>query len=373
MGYRVAVLQNRERGEIPADITVWSDDYPGWPGSVNRLARDVVPRGAPVVVTGGDDMLPDPERPAERLLAEFRERFPDGLGVMQPHGDGFMNAAMYCGSPWLGRGWIERAYGGSGPMPSGYRHNWADNELYWVSRCLGVLWSRGDVSQRHEHFTRTGEPKPQWWATEVERRDRADVQLYIARSWQRFPGHGLTAGPDGSAPVFDEAEYDGNYRNFAEVYWSTRYGAQLSGGAERLGAALESCGRRGLEPVGIYGSGSHTRAAWAALAEPAAEVVCLIDDNAAAQGRRLFGYPIVSAARAVEMGVRAVVLSSNAMEDALWEASAPLRRAGVEVVRLYGAGGPARGAEAPRDGAASGRPLIVTQPRAAEAARGSWS
>src|SRR5262245_31422690 len=87
MGYKIAVLQNRERGEIPADITVWYDYYPGWPGSINILARDIVPRSAPIIVSGGDDMLPDPNHTAEQIARQFLERFPDTFGVMQPHGD----------------------------------------------------------------------------------------------------------------------------------------------------------------------------------------------------------------------------------------------------------------------------------------------
>ena len=42
-GYRIAILQNEERGDIPADITRWSDRYPGWAESINILCRDIVP------------------------------------------------------------------------------------------------------------------------------------------------------------------------------------------------------------------------------------------------------------------------------------------------------------------------------------------
>jgi hypothetical protein len=96
-GYRVAVLQNGRREDVPADLCVWSERYPGWAASVNALRRRPELAGADIVVTGGDDMLPDPDRDADALAAEFFARFPDGFGVMQPVGDPFMHAHEYCG------------------------------------------------------------------------------------------------------------------------------------------------------------------------------------------------------------------------------------------------------------------------------------
>src|SRR5262249_54265870 len=83
MGYKIAVLQNQARADIPADLVVWSDTYPGWAESINILARQVVPRDCPVIVSGGDDMLPDPSQRAGELARQFLGRFPDTLGVMQ--------------------------------------------------------------------------------------------------------------------------------------------------------------------------------------------------------------------------------------------------------------------------------------------------
>lgn len=332
-GYKVAVLQNWERGEIPADIAVWSDTYPGWAGSINVLCRDVVPKDAAIVVSGGDDMLPEPGKTAGELAEEFCERFPDGFGVMQPHGDEFMAARRYCGSPWLGRRWIQTMYGGTGPMHGGYRHNWADHELFWVAKGLGALWERPDLSHHHEHFTRAGAEKPAYWRAAVEARDLEDCRLYIDRSWSRFPGH----EPVGVDRKFDPSVLAQGALHLAEIRMAQAVyvDAGAASWARAMSAALEACASRGLGPVAVYGAGSHTRSIPQALMEPPVEIACIIDDNASRQGSKMWGYPIVSAERAAAMGVRAVVLSARGHESSMWDNCGAFWRARIEVVRLY--------------------------------------
>lgn len=349
-GYRVAVLQNHARADIPADLCVWSDHYPGWAASINLLCRDIVPHDAPIVVSGGDDMLPDPDRAAHEIAREFLARFPAGFGVMQPTGDQLLGAGTFCGSPWLGRGWIRAAYQGRGPLHPAYRHNWADNELHWVARCAGALWARPDLTQRHEHFSRTGAPKPDYWAREVEARDRHDVQLFLARAWQGFPG----AQPLGRPPL-DLAPFHAEYPHTAERYWSARYGAALVAEepTARLAAALRQCAAAGLRRVAIFGAGSHTRAAAAALADSPVAIACFIDDNPALRADAtpaaggvtgsgtgggtgwLWGWPILSVREAAALRPDAVILSSATQEDALARAAAPLHHAGATIIRLY--------------------------------------
>ncbi len=303
-GYRVAVLQNRVRADIPADAVVWSDTYPGWAGSVNELCARVVPRSADIVVTGGDDMLPEPSLSAEQIAESFFERFPDGFGVMQPVGDTFMNTHEYCGSPWLGRAWVDRAYGGAGPMPPGYAHNWADHELRWVAEAMGVLWQRVDLAQEHAHFSRAGAEPPEYWKAAVSGHDRADVEHFLSRLWAGFPGH--EAGARRVEPDWWRERYDG----VAFRHWASRYGARwLSHDAEeRLRTALEWCGNRGYERVGIFGGGTATRDSGGALREPPVEICCVIDEHPSMRGGRLWGYPIVNLAEAGGMGCQAVIV-----------------------------------------------------------------
>jgi hypothetical protein len=338
MGYRIAVLQNYEKGDIPADIVVWKDDYPGWAESINILAREVVPRSAGIIVSGGDDMLPDARTPAHSIARQFNERFPDGFGVMQPQGDTYMEAAHYCGSPWFGRAWIDRMYGGKGPMFGGYRHNWADLELFWLAKGMGVLWQRDDLAQHHEHFWRTGEGKPEYWSKNVETRDRADVQLYLARSWLNFPGHEpLPAGKGKKSPVFDPTGMQADTKRLAERHWMNMYAGQSLADAwtSRMVAGLKRAADQGLKRVAIYGAGTHTRGVGNALVAPPVEVVAIIDDNPDLRGKRLWNFPIVSPSDAISLDIDGVILSSNSMEDRLWESSATLRERGVPVIRLY--------------------------------------
>lgn len=337
MGYRIAVLQNWKKGDIPADIVVWRDQYPGWPGSINELCRSVVPKDAAIVVSGGDDMLPDPRHPAPQLAMQFLERFPDTFGVMQPQGDGFMEAAHYCGSPWLGRAWIDRMYGGTGPMPSMYRHNWSDVELFWVAKGMGCLWQRPDLSQYHDHFYRRRTERPDYWEQNVHSADRDDVQMFLARRWLNFPGH----EPKGPAPKFDPSVLRHDVKRLAERHWVNLYASDLldSSWSDRMRSALDRCAMQGRTRVALYGAGTHTRALGSVLREPPVQIVCIIDDDPGTHGQKLWNFPIVSREDALRMHVDAVVLSSNSLEDKLWENAARFRANSIPVIRLYEDGG----------------------------------
>lgn len=332
-GYKTAVLQNLEKANIPSDLTVWFDCYPGWPESVNILCRDVVPKSCDLIVTGGDDMLPDPDHTAGELAAQFLGRFPDTFGVMQPHGDEFMCATRYCGSPFIGRGWFENMYAGRGPMYHRYHHNFADNELYWLAKGLGALWERPDLSHFHDHFTRDGRPQPVYWNS-VKERDLRDCLLYYARVYEDFPGHQPSSTPATRGRAYDTSMPRTEMLALAEqrlfhVACDNPY-------ATRLSEALAVCEYAGQSIVAIYGCGLHTQVGVAALREPPVTIACLIDDNPANHHRTMWGIPIVSRQTAMKMGVQAVVLSGNSVEDRLWENSAIFRERGIAVHRLYG-------------------------------------
>lgn len=334
-GYKIAVLQNVERGEIPADISVWSDHYPGWSASINKLCKEIVPSDAAIVVSGGCDMLPDPNFTAQELADQFFTKFPDGFGVMQPHGDEFANARHYCGSPFLGRRWIDTMYQGNGPMCGMYRHNWGDVELYWVAKCMGALWERPDLTHFHEHFRRDNEQgaKPRWWVENVEKNDRRDVELFISRSWTRFPGH----EPINIQRTLDPEPLARDTVRLAEKHHQACYGGGGRPWYEReMTSALERCRDNGWTRVALYGAGSHTRRLGDMMMQPCVNIECIIDDNPKAHGHKLWGYSIVSAKEALRRGVQAVVLSSDAHEDRLWDSTAAMRAVGVKVLRVHG-------------------------------------
>lgn len=150
-GYRTAMVLPPDLEPAGADLTVHVA-YPGYFAAVNLLSRLVVARGADIVVTGGDDLDPDPWLRAQEIGEQFLARFPDTFGIMQPVGGELPHAEATCSSPWMGRAWIERAYRGTGPFWPEYTQFFGDVELLHVARRLGVLWQRHDVVQQHHHY-----------------------------------------------------------------------------------------------------------------------------------------------------------------------------------------------------------------------------
>ncbi len=188
-GYKVAAL--RQGDLIDCELLIPTGEYRGWANSVNILAKAVVEMDptAEWIVTGGDDYEPDLSRHPEDIAgecywyfggpprqitidmcaAESRYSYRATFGVMQPTGDRWgdsiatrrqygENRGAYldriAGSPWMGREWVKRAYGGKGPMHAGYRHMYADEELKEVAEKLGVYWPRRDIIQMHRHWGR---------------------------------------------------------------------------------------------------------------------------------------------------------------------------------------------------------------------------
>lgn len=192
-GYEVAVWIEPAMVAPAADLVVQATTYPGYWCATNHLARRAYAAGADVVVCIGDDMDPDPAKTAAELGAEFLAHFPGGLGVMQPTGDKMDGVDRICGSPWFGRGWLERAYLGSGPLWPEYGHYFGDEELQAIAKRHGLLWQRPDVCQYHHHWLRSrGTEKPQpyqranntrWWAQ--------DKAIFTRRKAAGFPCSGL--------------------------------------------------------------------------------------------------------------------------------------------------------------------------------------
>lgn len=334
MGYRTAVLADArtssEQEDFAADRVVRVDQYHGWPQSVNLLCREVVPKSCRVIVTGGDDVLPDRSVPATAIAQQFLDRFPDSFGVMQPRGDAFMSAHRYCGSPFLGRAWCETMYGGRGPIHPGYKHNYADNELHWLSRGMGALWDRPDLTHTHEHFSRSGDAAPSHWRGVVAS-DLQDCLLYYARAQSGFPGH---------EPIADRAP-DRPFRPPPEprdmlVLAEQRliHTALNNPCAQAVAAALQQAAAAGHDPVGIFGYGLFAQSAANALREPPVRIACFIDDDPQRQGRTAWNIPVVSRAEAAAMGIRGVVLAARSVHAQLWAASSTFRDAGIAVYGL---------------------------------------
>lgn len=109
-------------------------------------------------------------------------------------------------------------------------------------------------------------------------------------------------------------------------------GSVPADGAQRLRAALEALrGRR----VIIHGAGQHTVQLGAVLAESAAEIVAIADDDRARHGSRLWGWPVVDPAAAGRLGATDVVISSWMHEAAIWSRRGVYEAQGMRIHRLY--------------------------------------
>jgi|TARA_Y100000034_G_scaffold130547_1_gene189260 hypothetical protein len=192
-GYRVGVyVQDSAFIESDIDWVGVGMDYQGYWWACDRIVRAVESQGAEIFILAADDMDPDPNHTAEEIAAEYLERFPDGFGVMQPCGDrqgmdstGKPAAARICGSPWFGKGWVEKAFGGEYVVPTEFFHFYGDEVLKEVAERLGVLWMRDDLIQDHQH-----------WAFGRQRKEK--YQEDNSRNhWQEDKNRFMTSQKDG--------------------------------------------------------------------------------------------------------------------------------------------------------------------------------
>ncbi|RLF30316.1 MAG: hypothetical protein DRN14_00235 [Thermoplasmata archaeon] len=185
-GYKTAVLLDNV-GDRPSECNAVcvAREWKGFPNAINVLTRMVK---ADMVVCIGDDLFPAREADCQTIARQFAERFPDLFGVMQPTGDRFGSIDECAPSPWIGRGFIDEAYGGNGPYYDQYFHYFCDAELQEVAVLLDAFQQRRDLSQYHDHWQRDGGERPPHLMRALKewKKDRA---LYEGRKRHNFPGH----------------------------------------------------------------------------------------------------------------------------------------------------------------------------------------
>jgi len=158
-GYRMVVVQDEGTTPFTNNPTLIGP-YQGVWKATNAMSLFALELGADICVFAGDDMTPDPSKTAAEIGAEYLQKFPTGLGVMQPCGDpqgkdgaGKPAAARIAGSAWFGKEWIKRAYRGLGPTDGRYWHFYGDESLARVAEKLGLMWWRPDLTQMHLHWS----------------------------------------------------------------------------------------------------------------------------------------------------------------------------------------------------------------------------
>lgn len=202
MGYRTAIYRDAGAEPVECDLLL-TGEYPGYAQAVNALCKEVIRRDpeAMWMVAGGDDTIPDQKMDAESIGVECLEYFKGTFGVLQPTGDRFAQGSIdrIAGSPWMGREWCERMYGGEGPLYSGYQHMHVDEELKQVAEMLGVYWMRPDLVHLHRHFMRQSEdinspavartPPPHLVRWNSPEHWQESQGLFLGRKSAGFPGH----------------------------------------------------------------------------------------------------------------------------------------------------------------------------------------
>lgn len=237
-GYKIALVRDFVDLDFYGDLTYFSEPiwggYPGYAPAVNYLCKQILLEDSEAewIVTGGDDILPDPMKTAEEIARECSDHFwlqsfavpTPGVdrsvyfqtferdfrkralfGVMQATGDRWGEDDPYakikwpdrpayidrvCGSPFMGREFCRRMYGGDGPLYHGYRHMFEDEELQAVAERLGVLWQRRDLTHHHQHYARQGKPCPEFLKEVSGQKHWAESQLlFTQRQAAGFPGH----------------------------------------------------------------------------------------------------------------------------------------------------------------------------------------
>ena len=208
-GYKVAVFVNPPfaYSKLKVDKVFIQNKWEGFGVAANILCHGVP---GDVVVLIGDDILPHPGRTAQEIGEEFKERFPDLFGVMQPTGDDYGSIKICAISPWIGRGFIEKAYGGQGPYWGEYKHYYSDHELQVVATLLGAFQQRPDLIQYHDHWQRRNERRPKH-LRKAKRGYVKDKQLFRRRKGENFPGHqGLGEFVEGQGQAWNDF-----YRKFS--------------------------------------------------------------------------------------------------------------------------------------------------------------
>jgi hypothetical protein len=191
-GYKMVVFQDAGTTAFTNNPTL-TGPYNGVWKATNLLSRFALQLGADICVFAGDDMTPDPTKTAEQIGREYLERYPTGIGVMQPCADpqgkdetGKPAAARIAGSAWYGKEWIQRAYKGDGPTDGRYWHFYGDESLSRVAEKQNLMWWRPDLIQHHAHWSWGWTPRQDYHAKN-QNHWLADQQVFRQSESAGFP------------------------------------------------------------------------------------------------------------------------------------------------------------------------------------------
>lgn len=176
-GNAFAINSSGITNQFGADVLFVCGKYPGYAQCVNFMAARILSTHPEVdwIVTGGDDTFPDPNKTGDEIADDFTRHFSqigfdstsgkplygqkNTFAVVQCTGDRWADSLgviieRIAGSPWLGRSWCERAWGGRGPLWPEFHHQFVDEALQVYAQHLGVFLQRPDLTHYHAHALR---------------------------------------------------------------------------------------------------------------------------------------------------------------------------------------------------------------------------
>jgi glycosyltransferase involved in cell wall biosynthesis len=103
----------------------------------------------------------------------------------------------------------------------------------------------------------------------------------------------------------------------------------------RVAATLERLHTEGIRHIALYGAGRHTLRVLADWPHTEVEVVAILDDSPDACGGKILRIPVRPPREATELGVEAVVVSSDRWQAEILAKATPLREAGLLVLGFY--------------------------------------
>ena len=104
---------------------------------------------------------------------------------------------------------------------------------------------------------------------------------------------------------------------------------------ERL-VGRAACWKQEGARVAIHGAGMHTRFLLD-LIDLAPSICCVLDNDPQKAGQRFLNWEVHPPSAIAELGLDAILISTNAFEDEVFAATEPVaRKLGIEVVRCYG-------------------------------------
>lgn len=179
-GYEVAVLIDAGQTPVKCERLFIEPDYRGTAAAFNRMIREL---DGDLFLCLNDDVFPGPGADADNFGRIFRERFPDGFGVMQATGAWYDAMAWCAPYPLIGA-----KYAATKPWHEGYYHLHCDQELRDVAIRRNAYAECPEVAIEHRHYTMGhADTLPAEKRAKNRARHLADAKLYEARKAAGFP------------------------------------------------------------------------------------------------------------------------------------------------------------------------------------------